>query len=651
MMSATYSPDDNKLRLYSTTRLDPELYARVKAAGFKWAPKQELFVAPMWTPGREDLLIELCGEVGDEDTSLVQRAEERAERFDEYSDKRAAEAKSAKAAVDRIVEHIPLGQPILVGHHSERRARKDAEKIGSGMMKAVKLWDTSKYWQDRAEGALAHAKYKEDPGVRHRRIKGIESDRRKSEKSLKTSQQALVLWTEEGLTLEAAVKLAGTQGYGLSIRREGTTQYDSVYSLLTQNKLTVAEAQERAAKAFSRSIEWDQRWITHYDNRLTYERTMLAQSLGADPVSQNAMAERFNIEVGGRVLARRETEWLVVLRVTRKEGVIQSVTTTAPRSVTWSKTWKYSVEEIKDYKAPEGEDAAKAKKATALAPLCNYPGEGFREMTEDEWKRSVRASDFYFITTLKATETAGRHRVRVAPTPGKGWVKQQVFLTDAKRKDAPAPDNAAPVTFEHQPNHREAPARPISVDNGAAAFEAMRQAAKAGVQVVAAPQLFPTPRELAERMVKLANIRPGNSVLEPSAGTGNLLGAMGSSMFNHDLTQGSVTAVEINGKLIERLEVEFPKTEVKHGNFLDFHFRQFDKIVMNPPFINGEDIKHIEHAKSLLAPGGTLVALCANGPRQREKLMPLADYWEDLPPGSFSEQGTNVNVALLVIEG
>jgi hypothetical protein len=56
--TATYSPKDNKLRLYSSTRLARELYARVRGAGFIYAPKQELFVAPMWTPEREDLLIE-----------------------------------------------------------------------------------------------------------------------------------------------------------------------------------------------------------------------------------------------------------------------------------------------------------------------------------------------------------------------------------------------------------------------------------------------------------------------------------------------------------------------------------------------------------------------------------------------------------------
>ena len=49
-ITATYSPDDNKIRLSASQRLDPDTYARVRAAGFIWAPKQGLFIAPMWTP-------------------------------------------------------------------------------------------------------------------------------------------------------------------------------------------------------------------------------------------------------------------------------------------------------------------------------------------------------------------------------------------------------------------------------------------------------------------------------------------------------------------------------------------------------------------------------------------------------------------------
>ncbi|EBI7725070.1 hypothetical protein FX356_19475 [Salmonella enterica] len=59
---ATYSPDDNKLRLYAALRLDDETYQKIHAVGFRWAPKQELFVAPAWTPAREDVLLSLAGE-------------------------------------------------------------------------------------------------------------------------------------------------------------------------------------------------------------------------------------------------------------------------------------------------------------------------------------------------------------------------------------------------------------------------------------------------------------------------------------------------------------------------------------------------------------------------------------------------------------
>ncbi len=53
MYRATYSPDDNKLRLYAVSRLDPETYV-VHDAGFRWAPKQALFVASLDT-GPEDV--------------------------------------------------------------------------------------------------------------------------------------------------------------------------------------------------------------------------------------------------------------------------------------------------------------------------------------------------------------------------------------------------------------------------------------------------------------------------------------------------------------------------------------------------------------------------------------------------------------------
>ncbi|MFG7835705.1 hypothetical protein ACG0TG_27585, partial [Klebsiella pneumoniae] len=107
---ATYSPDDNKLRLYASLRLDEETYSLINKAGFRWAPKQELFVAPAWTPGREDVLLSLAGDIEDEDSTLFDRQEQRAGRFSDYSDRRAVESEQALAHVDSLASAVPLGQ-------------------------------------------------------------------------------------------------------------------------------------------------------------------------------------------------------------------------------------------------------------------------------------------------------------------------------------------------------------------------------------------------------------------------------------------------------------------------------------------------------------------------------------------------------------
>ncbi|MGP7070909.1 DUF3560 domain-containing protein, partial [Klebsiella pneumoniae] len=125
---ATYSPDDNKLRLYASLRLDEETYSLINKAGFRWAPKQELFVAPAWTPGREDVLLSLAGDIEDEDSTLFDRQEQRAGRFSDYSDRRAVESEQALAHVDSLASGVSLGVTTLVGHHHKSHFLHHATK-------------------------------------------------------------------------------------------------------------------------------------------------------------------------------------------------------------------------------------------------------------------------------------------------------------------------------------------------------------------------------------------------------------------------------------------------------------------------------------------------------------------------------------------
>lgn len=669
--TATYSPDDNKLRLSASSRLDAETYERVKAAGFKWAPKQELFVAPAWTPRREDLCIELAGEIEDDDSSLIERAEERADRFGDYSDKRGKEAANASAHVQAITQHIPLGQPILVGHHSERRARKDAQRIENGMRKAVQLWETSAYWSQRAASAVAHAKYKERPDVRHRRIKGLEADKRKQEKHIAEAEQFLGYWleceaeTDPAKKLAMALKISSHHSHAMPRKegdREDWNQLPCANTVLNNSfpnlyaPRTVEEVIEEAKKQFPAATERFRRWLNHYENRIAYERAML----GEDGVVKG---EKFDIQVGGRVLIA--SEWLVVLRVNKREGRILSVRTNA-RYVPVR-----GIEEVQDYTAPTEEDASKAKKASTLGPLVNYPTQGGIEMTKAQFEKVPK--DYRGTEKIKATEVVAAHRIRSAlgcfvnKTGNDRHYYFNVFITDAKRVDPPknqaAGQGDAPVTFERKLETLQAKA--VATDAQSITAEqqtkqaqaeqiaAMRQTLNAGVQVVTAPQLFPTPAPLAAEIVEMAEIQAGMTVLDPSAGTGILLQAI------RVATAGEAvrTAVEINGKLCEHLKVQESGADIHQADFLTLSpetFGRFDRVVMNPPFANAEDIKHIIHALTFLKPGGRLVAICAAGPRQAQQLGGLAQLmggtFESLPEGSFVASGTNVHAAVFMVD-
>ncbi|WP_410002490.1 DUF3560 domain-containing protein [Klebsiella pneumoniae] len=77
----------------------------------------------------------------------------------------------------------------MVGHHSERRARRHAQKIERGIKRAVMLSERAKCGKRRARASLRHGKYKERPDVRYRRIKKIEAELRKSQKHITRSEE------------------------------------------------------------------------------------------------------------------------------------------------------------------------------------------------------------------------------------------------------------------------------------------------------------------------------------------------------------------------------------------------------------------------------------------------------------------------------
>ncbi|MFH9968447.1 DUF3560 domain-containing protein [Streptomyces mirabilis] len=112
------------------------------------------------------------------EAARVDAAEERAERFTDRAGRAAASSQSARDASDRIGERFWMGQPILVGHHSEGRARRDQERMHNAMRKSIAEGERAGYWASRAAAADAYERYRKNPGRTLRRIEKLEAERR-----------------------------------------------------------------------------------------------------------------------------------------------------------------------------------------------------------------------------------------------------------------------------------------------------------------------------------------------------------------------------------------------------------------------------------------------------------------------------------------
>jgi hypothetical protein len=431
---ATYSPDDNKLRLYALHWLDDDVYKLISDAGFRWAPKQELFVAPAWSPLREDVLIKLAGDIEDEDSTLFERQEVRAERFSGYSDKRAAESDQTLEHVDALAAAIPCGQPILVGHHSERKARRDADKIENGMKRAVMLFERAEYWQDRAQASLRLAKYKERPDVRYRRIKKINAQLRKTEKVIADAEMYMKLWRSENLDEKKALAISNYDHISCCFSLEKyprpaeKSQYEGMTSLnsaLREGIISAEQARDIAVRCHESTVRRQQRWATHDRNRLTYENAMLNESGGV-------VTQANEFQVGGQVQSRGE--WLKIIRINKSRGEVSSVETPIYSFMGYSGNMKLTIDRITDYKAPTAEEASAAVATAKRPPIVNYPGDGFKVMTKAEWAKTH--SDYKAVRKMAANDTHGAYRFR--RVMDSDYSLANVYISDLKIVEIPA---------------------------------------------------------------------------------------------------------------------------------------------------------------------------------------------------------------------
>lgn len=169
-------------------------------------------------------------------------------------------------------------------------------------------------------------------------------------------------------------------------------------------------------------------------------------------------------------------------------------------------------------------------------------------------------------------------------------------------------------------------------------------------------QFYPTPVEVIRFALRDASL-DGATVLEPSAGTGNMVRWMlDNTKVKH------IRAIEVDPVRSAQIP-QGPRSAVSCANFLVEHPSPvFDYVVMNPPFYHTHWMSHVVHGFEFVKPGGTLIAILPVSAELGETKKHIAfrkwakghkhpwrNMFSDLPPESFAESGTRINTVVLIL--
>lgn len=171
------------------------------------------------------------------------KQEDRKERLQDRAIKARSDSDDQHKRSHSLVGHIPMGQPILVGHHSERSHRNTLDKSWKAMGKAVALSKHADKLDRRAEGVGSGGISSVDPEAITKlkaKLAGLE----KAQTTMKAANKALKTGNDSAL-----IALGLSQEVIEDIKKpdfQGKTGFAS-YSL-TNNNANIRTTKKRIAE-------------------------------------------------------------------------------------------------------------------------------------------------------------------------------------------------------------------------------------------------------------------------------------------------------------------------------------------------------------------------------------------------------------------
>ena len=163
------------------------------------------------------------------------------------------------------------------------------------------------------------------------------------------------------------------------------------------------------------------------------------------------------------------------------------------------------------------------------------------------------------------------------------------------------------------------------------------------------PEFYPTPQAVIERMAAGLDLL-GRTVLEPSAGSGNIAQWLKSAGANVLVCEKHTDLARIVGQKAQFLKPDFFDVTPEEVSHIDY-------IIMNPPFSNAD--KHILHALDVAPGGAEIIAICnaetinnrfSRSRTELGKTIKKLGHWENIGDAfSTADRKTNVDIALIHI--
>lgn len=170
------------------------------------------------------------------------KQEAKRERYERLAEKHRQEAQSHWKQADQMA-NLMNGQPILVGHHSEKRHRRDIERMHNHGSKGVEHHKTAEYYDQRAESVGKGGISSDDPDAIEKLEEKLQQMIANQEFMKKANKAIRLKDTEKGDAILLEMGLSETTIYELRNPRYGRIGFKGFE--LSNNNANIRRVKER----------------------------------------------------------------------------------------------------------------------------------------------------------------------------------------------------------------------------------------------------------------------------------------------------------------------------------------------------------------------------------------------------------------------